>query len=220
MKHVCTVVEVCTIDIAGETIVLHPLKALYHEASATLVCSDIHVGKAGHFRTQGIAISRLVNSNNAWNLAELFQTYPVKRFVVVGDLVHSRYNEEWADFIDFMASFGHLEKILVAGNHDVHAHEYLSQSGFQVVLEWELGKLLFTHEPTLRDGYYNVSGHLHPAVMLSGKARQHLRLPCFYFGKNGGILPAFGSFTGTKTIKPSPGERVFVIANQQVVEVF
>jgi DNA ligase-associated metallophosphoesterase len=219
VKHVCEVFETVTITIANQDLELHPLKAIYHEVSGSLICSDIHIGKAGHFRTQGIPISRMVNSNNAWNLTLLFEQFPLKRLVVVGDLVHSRYNEEWADFVDFLASFPALEKVLIAGNHDVHAFQFLLEAGFQVHAEWTLGELLFTHEPTEREGFYNISGHLHPAVVLSGKGRQHLKLPCFYFGNKGGVMPAFGTFTGTKTIKPSPGERVFVIANQRVVEV-
>ncbi len=52
---------------------------------------------------------------------------------------------------------------------------------------------------------------------MRGKASQSLRLPCFYFGENGGIMPAFGEFTGTYTIKPKKGEKVFVIADDEVM---
>jgi DNA ligase-associated metallophosphoesterase len=219
MLDFCGVYTSVALSIENEIFELHPLKAMFHAASGTLVCSDIHIGKAGHFRTEGIPISRLANSNNAWNLAELFRQYEVHRLVVVGDIVHSRYNQEWEDFVDFLDSFPSLEKILVAGNHDTHAKGFLEKAGFSIVSEWILGTLYFTHESSLRAGFYNVSGHVHPAVNLSGKGRQHLKLPCFYFGENGALLPAFGAFTGTKTIKPSPGERVFVIANHKVVEV-
>jgi DNA ligase-associated metallophosphoesterase len=219
MLDFCCVYTPAKYNIDNEIFELHPLKAMFHANSGTLVCSDIHIGKAGHFRTQGIAISRLANSNNAWNLAELFREYKVQRLVVVGDIVHSKYNQEWEDFIDFLASYPSLEKILVVGNHDTHAEKFLEKAGFSIAGEWTLGKIRFTHEPTSKAGYYNVSGHIHPAVNLSGKGRQYLKLPCFYFGKEGALLPAFGEFTGTKTIKPSPGERVFVIANHKVMEV-
>jgi DNA ligase-associated metallophosphoesterase len=219
MLDFCGVYTSVALSIENEIFELHPLKAMFHAVSGTLVCSDIHIGKAGHFRTEGIPISRLANSNNAWNLAELFRQYEVRRLVVVGDIVHSRYNQEWEDFADFLDSFPSLEKILVVGNHDTHAQGFLEKAGFSIMSEWTLGSLCFTHESILKPGFYNVSGHVHPAVNLSGKGRQHLKLPCFYFGENGALLPAFGAFTGTKTIKPSPGERVFVIANHKVVEV-
>ncbi|MDX1672145.1 MAG: hypothetical protein R3211_07370 [Balneolaceae bacterium] len=66
---------------------------------------------------------------------------------------------------------------------------------------------------------YLLSGHIHPAVKLRGKARQSMKLPCFYFGKQQGVLPAFGHFTGTHVIKPQPDDRVYAIVNQRVVPI-
>jgi metallophosphoesterase superfamily enzyme len=68
-------------------------------------------------------------------------------------------------------------------------------------------------------GKYNLSGHIHPGVHLEGIARQSMTLPCFYFGKSVGLLPAFGLFTGLARIRPKAGDKVFVIAKGKVVEV-
>jgi uncharacterized protein len=46
-----------------------------------------------------------------------------------------------------------------------------------------------------------------------------MRLPCFWFGKYVAVLPAFGSFTGTYTVLPKQGDRVFVVADTAVIEV-
>ena len=47
-------------------------------------------------------------------------------------------------------------------------------------------------------GYgYVLAGHLHPGVRLHGPGRQSVRLPCFAFGRNAALLPAFSEFTGT-----------------------
>lgn len=56
---------------------------------------------------------------------------------------------------------------------------------------------------------YTLSGHLHPGITLSGKGRQRLRLPCFWFGAQTGILPAFGAFTGLADIQPRQGDQIF-----------
>lgn len=45
-----------------------------------------------------------------------------------------------------------------------------------------------------------------------------MRLPCFHFGSRCGILPAFGSFTGTATPALEPGDRVFVVSDGEVHE--
>jgi hypothetical protein len=44
-------------------------------------------------------------------------------------------------------------------------------------------------------------------------------LPCFVIGKNAALIPAFGSFTALGTVQPEPGDRVFVIAGDEVLEV-
>ncbi|MDQ2734045.1 MAG: DEAD/DEAH box helicase, partial [Pseudomonadota bacterium] len=57
---------------------------------------------------------------------------------------------------------------------------------------------------------------LHPCVGLGGRAGDHLRLPCFWFGDDVGVLPAFGAFTGMHSIRARAGERVFVVADEIV----
>jgi metallophosphoesterase superfamily enzyme len=56
-------------------------------------------------------------------------------------------------------------------------------------------------------------------VKLRGGGRQSLRLPCFYFGKNGAVMPAFGNLTGFHVIRPKKGDRVFVITENKVIAV-
>jgi hypothetical protein len=46
-----------------------------------------------------------------------------------------------------------------------------------------------------------------------------VRLPCFWFGAEVGLLPAFGGFTGSADVAPRGGDRVFVIADGEVIEV-
>ena len=35
---------------------------------------------------------------------------------------------------------------------------------------------------------YVIAGHIHPGVRLRGAAREHARLPCFWFGAGGAVL--------------------------------
>jgi metallophosphoesterase superfamily enzyme len=64
-----------------------------------------------------------------------------------------------------------------------------------------------------------LSGHLHPAAVLDGAGRQALKLPCFWFGRRVGVLPAFGDFTGCAAIRAVAGDRVFVVAENRVLAV-
>jgi metallophosphoesterase superfamily enzyme len=67
--------------------------------------------------------------------------------------------------------------------------------------------------------WYNLAGNIHPGVLLQGKGKQAVTLPCFYFGERQGILPAFGSFTGLARIQPKKEDRIFVIAESTVVKI-
>jgi metallophosphoesterase superfamily enzyme len=44
--------------------------------------------------------------------------------------------------------------------------------------------------------------------------KQSLQFPCFYFGREYAILPAFGQFTGTVSIDPGVESNVFAILPQ------
>ena len=77
---------------------------------------------------------------------------------------------------------------------------------------------MLAHYPGVSDSGYVLAGHLHPSVDLAGPARQRGRFPCFWLGARGAVLPAFGDFTGSSAIAPVAGDRVFVIAGDQIVE--
>ncbi len=62
------------------------------------------------------------------------------------------------------------------------------------------------------------AGHLHPGVKLSGKGRQAITLPCFYFGRQYGLLSAFGNFTGMAKLAVKRDDRVFIIIKEKVME--
>jgi metallophosphoesterase superfamily enzyme len=93
----------------------------------------------------------------------------------------------------------------------------------------QLGPFLLTHHPLEESSeqpgaevtpkYYNLAGHLHPGVTLRGGGRQSVTLPCFYFGRNTGLLPAFGAFTGLARIKPRKEDKVYVIADEKIIPV-
>ena len=60
-----------------------------------------------------------------------------------------------------------------------------------------------------------LAGHVHPCAVLAGAAGQRKRLPCFWFGPDVGVLPAFGEFTGQAEVRAKEGDRVRVIGNMR-----
>jgi uncharacterized protein len=104
----------------------------------------------------------------------------------------------------------------VRGNHDRHAGDPPREWGIETLAgPLRTGGLALAHHPDPLPGAYVIAGHIHPAVRL-GSAIDSLRLPCFHFGADVGVLPAFGEFTGMHVLRPAPGERVFVVAGDSV----
>ncbi len=198
--------------------VLLPEKALWWPETKTVIVSDVHIGKAGHFRKSGIAIPADINRDNLWRLAGLLLDYKPERLLILGDLSHSFHNEEWDEFADMRAQFSQCTFMLVRGNHDILPVELLSDAAIAETQLLEERGFSFTHAPTHTKGY-NISGHLHPSVVLKGGARQRLKLPCFWFGEKGAVLPAFGAFTGTHPVTAQKGDAIYVIAENRVIAV-
>jgi DNA ligase-associated metallophosphoesterase len=67
-------------------------------------------------------------------------------------------------------------------------------------------------------GRPRIAGHEHPCIGLHGRT-DSLRLPCFHFGAAVAVLPAFGAFTGMHAVRRVPGDRVWAVLADRVVEV-
>ncbi len=210
------------ISFAEETLQLLPQKALYWPREKTLFIADIHFGKVAAFRAAGLPLPPGSTTNALSRLDECLASTQAERIVFLGDFLHSRdarATETFARFAGWREQNAALELILVRGNHDAHAGDPPVGWNINCINEGEaLGPFCLAHhpEPDLRG--YVLSGHVHPAVRLQGRANDSLRLPCFWFGAYVCVLPAFGEFTGTYTVQPKSGDRVFVVADAQVIE--
>lgn len=205
----------------GQTLRLLVDKAVFWEEAKTLIVSDIHLGKAGHFRKAGIPIPKNVHQQDFIILNKLIVETSAETIIFLGDLFHSEINEEWHEFESWLGQHGTIRKILVKGNHDI-LPDSLYTSGNMEVYEniFTMTPFIFSHIPlNIGEGYeglYNLAGHIHPAVKLQGKGRQAISLPCYYFGRHGGLLPAFGQFTGKANIKINVEDKIFLITQESV----
>ncbi|MFN0033216.1 MAG: ligase-associated DNA damage response endonuclease PdeM [Flavobacteriales bacterium] len=206
--------------IDGIEIHLNSLKFIFIPKIKTLLCADLHIGKAAHFRNHGVPIPVLANQNNFWNLSTALDLYKPNQLIVLGDLFHSTENIEWNDFTDFLDNYPKLQRVLVRGNHEVYFDSTYQAMHFDVHDVLQIDNFILSHEPLaeIPKGFYNLCGHMHPAVRLVGHARQSIRLPCFWFSKNMGVLPACGEFTGMHTVRPKSGDRLFVVAGNKLIE--
>ncbi len=205
-------------NIAGQKITLSSEKAIYWEQQNALIVSDLHLGKAGHFRKAGLAVPSNIHLGDLARLGNLIAKYQPKQVIFLGDLFHSEYNIDWDYFCKWVLLYNKIDFILVKGNHDIlYKTDYLN-AGLVLTDEILLDNFSLTHEK-INTAYYNLSGHIHPSVRLIGNARQGLNLPCFYFSDGFGYLPAFGVFTGFVSITPKKKDHVFVVAEDNVLKI-
>jgi uncharacterized protein len=208
------------IELLGEKVKLLPQKALWFKKRKTVLMADLHFGKVNHFRKAGIAVPARANDRNAENLISVLQATKPERLIFLGDLFHSHYNEDWEVVGQIRKHFVDCSFELVLGNHDILSEVQYERHNMKFYLnELKEDNLILTHEPMeeISEGSYNLCGHLHPGVNLKGAGKQSITLPCFYFGKQQAILPAFGTFTGLARIVPKKSDRIYVIASNKII---
>ena len=209
------------VEVKGETLTLYPERAAYWHRESALLIADPHWGKAATFRAGGIPDPAGTTAEAIERLDRLVERTSARRVVFLGDLLHAkpgRSKEMFTALESWRASRSEIEVILVRGNHDRRAGDPPAELRFDCVdAPYRLGPFVFAHHPALDAGGYVIAGHVHPGIRLYGPARQHERLPCFVFGRDVAILPAFGDFTGLGDIEGEDWERVYAIAEDRIV---
>lgn len=210
------------IEINGQSLELLSQKVMLWKNTQTLIVSDLHLGKAAHFRKSGIPAPAGINQKNIIRLDDLLQRLHPKRLLILGDLFHSDINREWLNFEHFTEKWSSVDMLLIRGNHDSLHSSFYDAAGISCVEFLQESGFLFLHDvndaPPELEKIITVSGHIHPGINLRGKGRQSLRLPCFLVSSQKILLPAFGEFTGLHTIKPKPDEQIYVIAEDRIIK--
>jgi uncharacterized protein len=211
-------------EVEGERLFLLPERALWWPAQKMLIVADVHLGKATHLNKSGHALPNRRAIRDLNFLALLVKELGASRLLILGDLFHSDYNSEFLLLTDFCRHIAPVSVELVMGNHDIAGDNYFTQAGLKLHNDPYCFKpFCFTHNAavlkTEQPGYV-MAGHVHPGIKLYGRAHQSLRLPCFYFGANYALLPAFGSLTGLYTIhSEDENDVIFGIAGEKLVQI-
>jgi DNA ligase-associated metallophosphoesterase len=213
----------CEITLKDTPALLTPERALFLPRARALIVADVHLGKDSAFRAGGIPVPRGATDDSLERLSRAIERKAAKRLVFLGDLVHSRSGLDQKT-LEAVAAWrsrhAAIEMILIPGNHDLRSgglpHDWRIDMETEELIE---DPFVFRHQPAGSPHGYTIAGHIHPAVQLVGPGRQKERIACFIFGEEFGILPAFGTFTGTYLVKPQSGDRVFAVTQDEIVEV-
>lgn len=175
-------------------------RVLYWPDLDTLILSDLHLGKAAHFRKNGIAIPSNVQEQDLLRLSRLIKYYKIARIILVGDLLHAGENKEVERFKVCMQSLPEVEIVLIKGNHDrISDARWLDLGIHQVYDEHIFEGVHFVHTPTESLQGTFISGHIHPGVVYPISKWEHIRMPAYIVTPNQIILPAYSQFTGLDT---------------------
>jgi len=188
------------IDIEGEQLILTNQRAIYWKREGALILSDVHIGKTAHFRKHGIPMPDAILQKDLERLKSLIMHFKVKQLVVVGDLFHAEVNIDMTTFRLWLEQFENLKFILIKGNHDRLSKKIMIDFNIEIIHELKILPFTFVHEHTnSHNNVITISGHTHPGILIKGKGKQRLKLPCYQITAHLIILPAFSLFTGLNT---------------------
>jgi DNA ligase-associated metallophosphoesterase len=206
------------IEVAGERLVLDAARVVYWPRARTLLVADVHFGKAQVFRRAGIPIPQGSTSSDLARLDAAIARHDVARVLVLGDLVHgaARADDLWlARVRAWRAAHAAVEMRVVPGNHDRHFDP--RETGFDITRGVLVERpFAFAHHPAACPDAYVLAGHLHPGLELR-ELGARARLPVFWFGRDVGVLPAFGRMTGLAMVEPDAGDRIVAVVDTELL---
>lgn len=211
--------------INGNTFWLSPERCIYWEEQKALILSDLHFGKTGHFRKAGIGVPQSVFKEDLQRLFAQVQFYKPQQLIIVGDMFHSKENKEMELFKRWRNDIPQTAIHLVKGNHDILDNNFYNDAAIGISPGClQVGAFGFIHDPSAicnepETADYYFTGHIHPGIHISSGSRQSLSFPCYYFGGQYAILPAYSKFTGYVIIKPKRQDAVYAVVNKSLVQV-
>ncbi|WP_246035808.1 ligase-associated DNA damage response endonuclease PdeM [Winogradskyella algicola] len=208
------------ITIKNEELILTNQRVLYWHREEALILSDVHIGKTAHFRKHGIPMPDDVLQKDLERLKHLILQFGAKTLLIVGDLFHAERNSDMTTFKEWLGQFPDLKLVLIKGNHDRQLKSLMDDLNIEIVTHLALTPFKFLHEPN-KNGKdeFMISGHTHPGVLIKGKGRQRIKLPCYQITENQLILPAFSLFTGLNTRDIPNGVVQFAFTDSSIFKI-
>ena len=185
--------------VAGELCGLRCSGALWLRDRGVLVAGDLHLEKGSAYAAKGSLLPPYDTAATLERLEHEIEALAPRVLVLLGDSFHdpratARLMPGDARRIAALASGRTL--VWAEGNHDRKGQESaLDGLPGEVVDELVVGGLTFRHEPLAGPAPGEVSGHLHPAVLLVARGRG-VRRRAFLTDGERLVLPAFGAYAG------------------------
>lgn len=210
--------------INGVHLTLLARRAAYSKQHQTLFVADTHFGKDATFRHFGIPVPSGTCAGTLRKLSHLIETTSAQRLVILGDMFHARSSlslEVCTSIDTFFQRHTSLAVSLVRGNHDDQVGRLPCHWPIEVIQRGSrIGRIALGHEPQKvpADADVVLCGHLHPSVRVGNRRDSLGKMPCFWLSSGCLVFPAFGEFTGTHTVHSRQNDRVWIIADNAILE--
>jgi DNA ligase-associated metallophosphoesterase len=215
--------EMVNVDFGGITLRLLHERGVYWPDQGVLFVADTHFGKEATFRHHAIPVPRGGTDGTLRQIASMLDATGAGRLVILGDMFHARSSLS-SDVLDSMNRFfeerDRLRCTLVRGNHDARIGSLPSHWPLTIVDPGaRIERVSMGHAPSDYEAGMELMlcGHIHPAIRF-GVGDDCIRLACYWQHKQILHLPAIGRFTGTHSIRPLRGDRVWIVTDQEVIE--
>ncbi len=184
------------------------------EIDNNLVLADLHLGYEGVAASSGLFVPKVMLKEAMEKIKRLKKRKNFEKLIICGDLKHEfseLHPAEWKDiqkFLEFLKD--NFEKIIVVrGNHDNFLKILLKKENIDYFEDCFCeNDIVYLHGDKIPEGLdlksenkLVVMGHEHPAMMIRDSLGVSFKTPCFLFGQDVLVLPAFSSiFSGADII--------------------
>jgi len=189
-------VQVQEINVAGARLIADVSGAVWWAEKRLLAVADLHFEKGSAFAVKtGQMLPPYDTHATLKRLSAVVERLAPKTIVTLGDNFHDGAGparlDAWSRraIADLMRG---RRFVWIEGNHDAAAALSL---GGECAPTFEMGPLVFRHEPSVRGAAGELSGHLHPVARVTTRVKR-VRRRCFVGDGTRLVLPAFGAYTG------------------------
>jgi len=175
------------------------------------IISDLHVGLESALEAQGLHLPHIQTDTMMASLQRIIERYRPQQFIILGDLKHEfskNLTQEWSEVQKLLGILQEMGKVVVIkGNHDNYLATIAAKLGIDLVEQYELDGVTFSHGHLSTDSRPLVIGHEHPSIRLFDPVGACIKMPCYIHLPKEQILivPAFSplasgtDFTGASS---------------------
>ncbi len=165
--------------------------------SRVAIISDLHIGLESVLEAQGLHLPHIQTETMKASIQRIIERYQPEQFVILGDLKHEFSKNLTQELSEVQKLIGILQErgkvVVIKGNHDNYLATIAAKMGIELVEQYELDGVHFSHGHMPSDSRPLVIGHEHPSIRLFDSVGACVKMPCYIHLPEEQILivPAF-----------------------------